>query len=198
MDKQHSNIKFRSIIFFLFLCIFADVCNTFMVTYAQNEQIFIGSHEVDIDSIVDVPIIIINAKNIAGGFIVIRFNNSVVSVENITEGDFGQPVVYVNNTEGVIRVAVARATAIDKQNATMAIIRLKSVEQGYTDLTIINAELNDEEGNLIYPSYNHGSINVIPEFTSFAVLTTGLLIALLMLLVQKRRPNRIRNPTDYH
>jgi len=187
MNRQHLIKKLSFILFFLFLFIFANVLRIFIVTHAQNEQIFIGSYEVDINSIVDVPITVINANNIAGGFIEIRFNNSVVTVENIMEGDFGQPIAYVNNTEGVIRVAVARATAVDKQNATMAIIKLKGVEQGSTNLTIINAELNDDEGNLIYPSYSHGSINVIPEFTSVAVLTTGLLIALLMVLIQKTK-----------
>lgn len=186
MNKHRLDIESISLIF-LFICSVIIMRNT-IVTYALNEQIIISSHEANVGSIVDVQIIIVHAESIAGGFIEFKFNSSVIVVEDIIRGDFGQPVAYINNSEGIIRIAVALATAVNKQNATMAIIRFKGVNVGYTDLIINKAELNDEDGNLIYPSYTSASVNIIPEFNFNIILIIGLLI-IFFIFFQRQKVN---------
>ncbi|MEM2614335.1 MAG: hypothetical protein QXO15_08965 [Nitrososphaerota archaeon] len=107
-----------------------------------------------------IDIFVNGSENIAGGIIELSFNNSVVMIHSILEGDFGQPVVFINNPSGVARIAVAAPTSIGKSSSVLARVRLFCHEQGYTRLTIKFAELNDVRGNTILPKTKDGSVMV--------------------------------------
>jgi hypothetical protein len=164
------------------------------IVCAANERIVINSYEVDIGSIVNVSIVIINAENIAGGSIKMKFNKSTVIVEDVIEGDFGTPITNINNTEGFIHIATAVPTAAGKANATFAIIKCKGVNEGYTELYVETADtyLNDEAGNIIVPITENGSIHVIPEFPSAIILLPAIIfITFAVIIARKKLSNNI-------
>lgn len=107
------------------------------------------------------------------------FNKSVIVVEDVAEADFWTPITNTNNTEGFVYIGVARATAVGKANATLAVVKFRGMSEGYANLSIQNAELSDENGNVIIPELiSQGSIQVIPEFSS-VLITLPLAIAAL-------------------
>lgn len=126
----------------------------------QSTTIDLGSYTTYTGSNVTVPIKITNATEIAGGSVNISFNASIVSVQAILAGDFGTPVANINNTNGFVRVAVSRPTAVGKENASLAGIRFKGILKGITTLNITNASLNYENGTVFIPETSNGMISV--------------------------------------
>ena len=126
----------------------------------SSPLINLGSYTTYTGSNVTVPVEIRNATEIAGGFVNISFNASIVNVQEILEGDFGTPVACIDNTNGFVRVAVSRATAVGKANASLASIRFKGIAKGITTLNITDASLNYENGTVFIPETSDGTINV--------------------------------------
>ena len=129
--------------------------------FGESTTINLGSYTTYVDSNVTVPIELINATEIAGGSVNISFNPSIVNVQEVLTGDFGTPSANINNTNGFVRVAVSRETAVGKANAKLASIRFKGISKGITALNFTDAYLSDETGhNITYPETVNGSINV--------------------------------------
>jgi len=130
---------------------------------ALGESVSIGTYQVTVGDIVDVPVRIANAWNIAGGSVKITFDKSVAIVQEVVAGDFGPPVFNVKNDGGFVHIAVARHTAVGKSEAVLAVVRFKGVREGTTTLHLEIPSLNDEKGNLITPHVTDGSLNVRRE-----------------------------------
>jgi hypothetical protein len=156
------------------------------IAFAAGERVAIGSYQADVGSMVDISVNVTGAENVAGGSVKIIFNNSVIIVENVVEADFGSPIANVNNTEGFVHIAVARATSVGKTNATLAIIRFRGIGEGNTPLRIEDVELSDEKGNVTIPQLaGQGNIYLIPEFPSFFVGLTLVISASLVAAYEK-------------
>ena len=117
-----------------------------------------GDYEVNVNSEVTIPIIVKNASNVAGGSLKVSFDPSIVNAENVSSGDFGMP--EANIKEGYVYIAVAAANSVGKNEAILANIKFKGLSEGNTSLNIGNANLNDENGNLIFPMIVNGSLEV--------------------------------------
>jgi len=107
-----------------------------------------------------VPIEILNATDIAGGSAKILFNSTIVNVKAVTSGHFGTSAVNIDNMNGSVYIAVARATAAGKEEAVMANIVFEPLSEGCSILNIQNASLNAENGDIIKPATINGSIKV--------------------------------------
>jgi len=121
----------------------------------------IGSYELSLNSTQVIPVIIKNASLVAGGAINIAFDNSIIEVLDVTAGDFPTIVPNINNDEGFVSISVASMEACGKSEAILARIHVRGISIGETPLTIIRAELSDENGNLITPNVEHGFIRVL-------------------------------------
>ena len=177
---------------FLFILLLYSVVNAGQSIYivrAATERIVINSYEVDLGLQVDISLVITNAENIAGGSIEMNFNKSIIAIEDVIEGDFGTPAANIDNEEGKIYIAVARATAVIEANATLAILKCKGISEGYTDLHIGHVELNDERGNIIVPEVSdQGGIHVIPEFPLITGLVTLIVSTIVIIIAMKLGP----------
>ena len=127
---------------------------------AASPAISIGSYTIAVNSNVTVPIEITTASALAGGSANISFNPSVVNVQAIIAGDFGAPAANISNTNGFVHVAVSRATAVGKDNASLASVRFKGISEGITALNIANAYLNYENYTGFIPETSNGAIDV--------------------------------------
>ncbi len=107
-----------------------------------------------------IDVVINDSRTIAGGHIELHFNSSIVTVDSVLGGDFGQPIVNINNVGGVIGIAAASPTPVEKSLAVLAKIRFTCHRQGYTRLMITSAELNDVHGRIIIPKVSDGSITI--------------------------------------
>ena len=135
----------------------------------QSTTINLDSYTTYVGSNVTVPIEIINATGVAGGFANISFNPSIVHVQELLAEDFGTPSANINNTNGFVRVAASRATAVGKAKAKLASVRFKGVSKGSSTLDITDANLNYENGTVFIPETSNGSINVFtPPVISIA------------------------------
>jgi len=132
---------------------------------AAGELVSIGTYQVTVGNIVDVPVRIANAWNVAGGSVKITFDKSIAIVQEVVAGDFGPPVFNIKNEEGFVYIAVAHQTAVGKGEAVLAVVRFKGVKEGTTTLHLEIPSLNDEKGNLITPQVTDGSLNVRREAT---------------------------------
>jgi len=148
-----------------FLMISLLVCSMAIPLHvlAAGESVSIGTYQVTVGNIVDVPVRIANAWNVAGGSVKITFDKSVAIVQEVVAGDFGPPVFNIKNEEGFVHIAVARPTAVGKSEAVLAVVRFKGVKEGTTTLHLEISSLNDEKGNLITPHVTDGSLNVRRE-----------------------------------
>ena len=90
------------------------------IAIAASPIISIDSYAIDVNTTVIVPVEIINATEIAGGSANISFNPSIVNVEEVLPGDFGVPASNINNTAGFVSIAKSTATAVGKENASLA------------------------------------------------------------------------------
>ncbi|MFQ6121419.1 MAG: cohesin domain-containing protein [Methanosarcinales archaeon] len=128
------------------------------IVFASEEAISIGNYSVDINSNITIPIEISNASDIAGGSVNLTYNSSLATVQSITSGDFGNPTYNIGS--GYVKIAVSSASAIGKENATLANLTFKGIATGTTTLELKSAELNDANGSLITPKVINGSLTV--------------------------------------
>ena len=129
---------------------------------AASPIISIDSYTIGVDSDVTVPIEITNAGAVAGGSVKIIFDPAIVNVQEVLSGDFGVPVVNINNTAGFVSIAKSSHVAVGEDHAELASVRFKGVSKGITMLDIQDADLNDETGVPITPApeTSDGEINV--------------------------------------
>jgi hypothetical protein len=120
----------------------------------------ISDYYVTINNNVAIDVAIKNSSTIAGGSFELYFDNRIVEAVSVSSGDFGAPVYVIDNNVGVVKVAAARGTAVGKDIATLVKVTFKGLGKGFTLLQLQNAQLNDEEGNLITPVTESGSISV--------------------------------------
>ncbi len=147
-----------TILLFLFsMCLVLSPADVAALTGAT---INLGSYTDHVGSNVTVPVEIINATEIAGGFANISFNPSIVNVEEVLPGDFGAPASNINNTAGFVSIAKSTATAVGKDPAELASIRFKGISKGLTTLNFTSAYLNYENGSDFIPETSDGEITV--------------------------------------
>ena len=139
--------------FILFFLLFA-------LPLASAQTMSIGDYSTAIDSEVTVLINISDAESVAGGMVNISFDPSIVSVEHVGAGDFGDPVANINNISGWVKLVAARADNVNKNQAVLANIVFNGSSNGTSALTIEYASLNNESGALITPLTSNGKIAV--------------------------------------
>lgn len=154
--------------------------------------VLIGNYTIRLNETILVNITVLNASNIAGGFITISFNNSTINIIDVLAGDLGQPIYNILGN-GTIKIATAQASALNRSIGIFATLLVKGMNKGTTPLTIVKAELNDEEGNLIKPQVLNGSITVT-EYLKGDVnhngrLDTGDATLILQMIVGLRPPD---------
>jgi hypothetical protein len=131
------------------------------VSTAQGagESISIGSFDINAGSVVEVPVLIGNAADVAGGKVTIGYNSSVITVDGVLPGDFGAPITKVDSSGRFLEVSAASATAAGKNEAVLAIIKFRGIGVGKSDLTIRQEYyVNDIKGNLYTHVAKNGSI----------------------------------------
>jgi len=153
------------------LAIIALTLSVLSSSVASQIIISISEFQMDLGREVSVPIELINSGEVAGGYVKIEYDESIVEVLNVTMGDFPLLAAKIDKEKGTISLAVASATAVGKSRAVLAKIRLKAVSTGSTFLNITYAELNDERGNLVTPKTVDGKI-VVKEATQTITMTT--------------------------
>lgn len=120
----------------------------------------LGSHSIAVGATIPIAVNMTGSDQVAGGFVKIEFNNSVVAIENVSPGDLGSPTTVIDNQNGFVSIAVAQASAIGRSQATLAVINVRGVSAGETDLQISEVELNDAAGNLMTPGIEDGLVSV--------------------------------------
>jgi len=126
-----------------------------------NESVSLGSYYINMDSVVEVPIVINNAADVAGGKVTVGYNSSVIVFVGVLPGDLGAPITRVDSSGRFVEVSSALATGADKNEAILGIIKFRGVEAGKSDLTIESEYyFNDIKGNLYIPVTKNGSITV--------------------------------------
>ena len=152
----------------------------------------IGNYTIGLNDTTLVDIVVYNASRIAGGFMSIAFNDSVVNVIDVLPGDLGQPIYNILGN-GTVKIAIAGVSALNKSKIVLAKLLVKGVDKGVSPLNIIEAELNDEEGNLIKPRVINGSITVIEylkgDVNHNGKLDTGDATLILQMIVGLRPPD---------
>ena len=123
-------------------------------------SVSIGSYAVSPGATVIVPIEIGNANNVAGGVVNITFDASVVTLVNVTAGDFGDPVANINNMSGWVKLVASSYEKAGKSEAVLANLTFKAEAIGESDISFVYASLNNEAGNLIIPKTTDGMIEV--------------------------------------
>jgi len=138
----------------------------------------IGEYSTGVEEEATVPITVYDAENIAGGVVKITFNPAVVSAEEVIAGDFNAFMPLINNSNGWVKLVAASATAANKNEAVLGNVIFKGVSTGTTDIQIVYASLNEEDGRLIMPEIYNGSIEVslleIPVFPGYTNPPTDL------------------------
>ncbi|MFQ6121421.1 MAG: cohesin domain-containing protein, partial [Methanosarcinales archaeon] len=104
---------------------------------------------------------ITKASEIAGGSVKILFDPNVAEVQGVESGDFGIPIANIDNANGFVFIATSSASAICKENATLAKVVFIGIATGTTTLEITDASLNNESGTLITPTTSNGAIKVV-------------------------------------
>ncbi len=134
-----------------------------LVSIAQGagESVSLGTYDINVGSVVEAPIVISNAADVAGGKVTVGYNSSVITVDGVLPGDFGAPITKVDSSGRFVEVSAAFATAAGKNEAVLAIIKFRGVGAGKSDLTIGREYyVNDIKGNLYTPVAKNGSITV--------------------------------------
>jgi len=120
----------------------------------------LGSHSIGVGAIAPISVIVTGSDQVAGGFLKIEFDNSVVAVDHVSPGDIGSPITVIGNQNGFVSIAVAQATAIGRSQAILAVINVRGVSAGESDLHLSEVYLNDEAGNLMTPGIEDGLVLV--------------------------------------
>ena len=123
----------------------------FAIPLASAQIVSIGDYSTAIDSEVTVLINISDAEFVAGGLVNLSFDPSIVSVEHVGAGDFGDPEANINNISGWVKLVAARADNVNKNEAVPANIVFNGSSNGTSALTIEYASLNNETGAFIVP-----------------------------------------------
>jgi len=155
----------------------------------------IADYNIGVNDMIVVDVMLTNGSFIAGGSFEIHFDTNIVTAVNVQEGDFGSPVYSIDNNAGVVKVAVAKPVAVNKDVASMAKVSFKGVNVGFTTLSLKDASLNDENGNLIVPSSKDGSITVSQwlkgDVNHNGKLDTGDATMVLQMVVGIRPPDML-------
>ena len=175
------------------------VSGTANVTVIKLE-VFIDSYELCLNREIVIPIKIKDATNIAGGSLAITYNASVINAVSVSGGHFGEPAYNIDNTNGRVSLACARTYAVNRTEAVLANIVFKGVGEGFTPLSIQNAILNDEEGNVIYPGTSDGSITVrsymLGDVNYNNMLDTGDATLVLRMIVGLKEQDMLGDMND--
>lgn len=165
--------------------------------FVHNPQITISSCYTDVGSTVNVSIVVLNAENVAGGSMNMTFDTSVFNVVCVFPGDFGVPIVDIRNNESTVSLTFASASAVGRPNATLAVLSCTGMSKGIAFFRVENAELNDEQGNLVIPEVFEqgslwGSLGVppgvpgVPEFQPIGILLVCLLLGSIVVVMRKK------------
>ncbi len=156
MNKIKSSIHIMpSLIIFLMMFMFQPSI------FASDEVVVsIGNFQAKEGDEIDIPIEILNSLDVAGGYVEIEYDKSIVNVVEVREGDFPLLVMKIEKDKGIVSIAAASHTAIKNSKAILAVIKFTSFSSGTSLLKINYAELNDETGKIITPKVINGMITV--------------------------------------
>jgi len=132
----------------------------------------IDSYQISLGSTQTIPIVIKNAGSIAGGSVNITFNRSILEVIEVVADDFPMITSNINNSGGFVVISAISAKAIGKDETILANITIRGISVGECPLAITWAELSDENGNLITPNIENGSVRVLGATTTPATTVT--------------------------
>ena len=151
-------MNLRRVLIFCMISLFVGVCHV-----AASPVVTLGkeSYETKVGSVIEVPIVVKNANEVAGASITISFDNSIVTVESV-EKLIDMLEYDEKNDEGKLYISFAQSSAIGKDEAKIAIVKFKALDIGSANL-IVNAELYDENGNMISSSVKNGCIIIHSE-----------------------------------
>ena len=111
---------------------------------------------------ITISIAIDNTTAVAGGMATLSFDPTIVNISSVDFSNYFGAVSYnISDTEGIIRMAAARADAIGEYNAIFVNITFQSIAQGSTDLILSNTQVNCVNGLMATANSNDGSISVI-------------------------------------
>jgi hypothetical protein len=127
---------------------------------SRETAVNLGSHSIAVGATIPISAMITSADQVAGGFLKIEFDNSVIAIDNVTAGDIGSPTTVIDNERGFVSIAAAQATAIGKDQAILAVINVRGVSAGEANLQISEVELNDAAGNVMTPKAENGLVSV--------------------------------------
>lgn len=129
---------------------------------ATGESMALGTFNININSAVEVPVLIGNATDVAGGKVTIEYDPSLVTVDDVLPWDIGGTFNKdIDNSKGIVVISTASPTAIGKNEAILATIRFRGIGVGESLLTIKNEYyFNDIRGNLHTPTISNGLIRI--------------------------------------
>jgi len=156
----------------LILALLSPIALTF-----DEVVVSVGDFQVKEEDEMEVPVEILNSLNIAGGYVKIEYDRSILDVADIKEGDFSSPIVKLERDKGLISIAVASPNAVGKSKATLAIIKFIALSPGTSLLKISYAELNDERGEIIIPKAINGRVTVQEKENIITVILTQTFIS---------------------
>jgi len=142
----------KTFIIFLFLLL--------LINPASAQSMDIDDYSVAVGTEITIPLNIFESESIAGGFINISFNSSIIYIKNVTAGDFGSPVANINNTNGWVRIVAADNKAINKNTSVLANLVINGTSNGSSDLIFEYVSLNNGTGDLVTPLISNGRITV--------------------------------------
>jgi len=121
-----------------------------------------NNYTVAVNGTKDVPVLLINGSDVAGGTTTITFDPSTVTVDKVSAGDFMGPLVSnIDNFAGTVRIAASSFDATGKSPATLAIVTFRGVAIGSSILNIAGSSLNDASGSILAaPTEIKGKITV--------------------------------------
>jgi len=91
------------------------------------QDLRVGEHAVLPGGLVNVPVLVSDAAGLASASMVINYDPQILSLEGITNGGLGQTFsIEYESSEGQIRVAAVRATALTGGSGALVILKFRA------------------------------------------------------------------------
>jgi len=145
--------------------IVAQLIVFFLVTSGMASHIVLSERQGPPGSILNIPVNISDAENVAGAQFVIQYDPALLEFVEINLSDFSANFVHAfDSMDDRIAVTIAGASGFEDSEGIFFSIRFRikrSAEIGTaTEITILSFELYDESGGVIQSDVTHGVIKV--------------------------------------
>ncbi len=155
-------------------------------------RIEITSRSIVVGEIASIRIWLVNCPIAASLDLELRFNPHIINVINITPGPFKEAindvfVTNINNTEGILAIAIAGTSPCNEYRILVANVTIKGIHIGETKFTPIKAVVSDIEGRLHKVAVTGGIVRVVKliecDFNHNGKLDVGDVVLLLKILL---------------